>query len=90
MSVAYYMEFAKGHQGTLDRIGGLPTHLPQAFPICSDSGQEMAFLAQLYASHDRFNVPGALCIQLYQCLGVDVMGILPCRMRSSTHEAAVG
>jgi hypothetical protein len=71
MSVAYYMEFIKGHHGALDRIGGLPTHLPEAFPICADTGQEMAFLVQLYSFHDRFNVPGAVCIQLYQCRGVD-------------------
>jgi hypothetical protein len=71
MSVAYYMEFTEGHHGAPDRIGGLPTHLPEVFPKCVDTGEEMAFLSQFYSSQERFNVSGALCIQLYQCLGVD-------------------
>src|SRR6185295_4945045 len=71
MSIAYYMNFTEGHHGALDRIGGLPTHLPTSFPTCLDTGEQMAFLSQFYSTRERFNLPGILCIQMYQCLGID-------------------
>jgi hypothetical protein len=37
----------------------------------------MTFLAQFYASPDRFNIPGALCMQLYQCLAIDWQSLPP-------------
>ena len=32
MIPAWYMKFIPGHHGTLDRMGGLPSHLPPVFP----------------------------------------------------------
>jgi hypothetical protein len=77
MPTAYYMRFMKGHHGALDRIGGLPSHVPLAFPRCPYSGQEMAFLAQIYCARPRFSLPETLCVQLYQRQGVG-QGDDPC------------
>jgi hypothetical protein len=66
MPVAYYMRFVKGHHGALDRVGGLPSHLPPAVPLCPTSGQEMAFLAQFYCTLPRLGLSNTLCVQLYQ------------------------
>jgi hypothetical protein len=65
MSTAHYMQFIKGHHGAMDRIGGLPTHLPAVFPVALD-GRSMAFLAQFYCAPTRLNLPDTRCIQLYQ------------------------
>jgi hypothetical protein len=65
MVMAYYAKFVKGHHGALDRIGGLPSHLPLAFPACL-SGQQMAFLGQVYCEPPRLSLAEVLCIQLYQ------------------------
>lgn len=70
MPVAYYMQFTKGHHGALDRLGGLPSHLPPAFPVCPDSGQELAFLAQFYCAPPRLDLEDTLCVQLYQAQDV--------------------
>lgn len=45
MPAAFYMKFRKG-EGSKDRLGGLPSHLPLVLPKCTYSGEEMAFLAQ--------------------------------------------
>jgi len=71
MKTAYYMNVLKGHNGSLERVGGLPSHLPPSFPICPDTDQPMAFLLQIYCHPVRLPVPGALCLQLYQCRSVD-------------------
>lgn len=68
MSVAYYMKFARGDHGAPDRIGGVPTHLPPAFPVCQDSGLAMAFLLQIYCP--PLSLPDVLCLQLYQAQDV--------------------
>lgn len=71
MRTAYYMSFVAGHRRGLDRTGGLPTRLPPEFPRCSNSGEEMAFLAQFSTSPERLDLPSTFCIQLYQCVDVD-------------------
>lgn len=68
MIPAHYMKFVPGQHGQLDRIGGLPTHLPPEFPLSPNSGQQMAFLGQFYEHPERLPLDGALCIHLYQCL----------------------
>lgn len=64
------MHFVAGSQTARDRAGGLPTHLPPAFPRCADTGEEMSFLMQLYCGPERLRLDDALCIQLYQCANV--------------------
>jgi hypothetical protein len=76
MPIAYYMKFRKG-QGSQDRLGGLPSHLPPAFPKCDYADEEMAFLAQFYCVAPRLKLPGTLCIQIYQDRDVGEGG-LPC------------
>jgi hypothetical protein len=66
MPVAFYMKFRQGHHGSQDRLGGVPSHLPPAFPKCDYSGEEMAFLGQFYCGVPRLDLPDTLCIQLYQ------------------------
>lgn len=66
MISAQYMRFEEGRHGAIDHIGGLPSHLPAAFPRVGNSAQEMAFLAQLYCSPSRLNLAGMLCVHLYQ------------------------
>lgn len=66
MPESQYMQFTKGHHGALDRLGGLPSHLPTAFPICAGSGEEMAFLAQFYCTPRRLDLSNTLCVHLYQ------------------------
>lgn len=70
MKEAYYMHFVEGDQAARDRAGGLPTHLPPAFPRCADTGEEMAFLMQLYCEPGRLRLDDAMCLQLYQCANV--------------------
>jgi hypothetical protein len=62
------MRFQPGHHGnSFDRIGGVPTHLPDSVPrSAAASGEELAFIAQFYCTPERLNIPGTLCIQLYQ------------------------
>jgi len=69
MKSANYMNFSLGHHGALDRVGGLPTHLPTSPPVCEDSGELMGFLGQFYCAKGRLELPGIRCVQLYQCLG---------------------
>jgi hypothetical protein len=66
MRPAWYMRFTKGHNGSLDRVGGLPSHLPPTFPVWEDTGRELLFLAQFYSHPDRLPLNDALCLQLYQ------------------------
>lgn len=62
---AWYMRFVPGHNGALDRVGGLPTHLPPVSPTAIE-GHPLRFLAQLYCDGTRLNLPGTLCLHLYQ------------------------
>jgi hypothetical protein len=71
MRKAYYMQFLEGHDGgRLDRLGGLPTHLPAKIPrFTTYDGKEkneFALLAQFYCTTDRLYLPDTLCIQLWQ------------------------
>ena len=62
--VGDYMRFVSGHHGSLDRVGGIPTHLPP-----EDLGGNLAqmyFVGQFYCSESRLNLPGTLCLQIYQ------------------------
>lgn len=65
MFPAWYMRFVPGHHGSLDRVGGLPSHLPVEFPTASE-GHQLQFLAPFYCDGHRLVLPGALCLQLYQ------------------------
>jgi len=65
MIPAWYMKFVPGHHGALDRVGGLPSHLPPAFPQ-NHAGRPLRFLAQFYCDGARLNLPGVLCLQVYQ------------------------
>ena len=65
MIPAWYMKFVTGQHGAFDRVGGLPSHLPPAFPN-NYEGQPLRFLAQFYCDGTRLNFPGVLCLQVYQ------------------------
>jgi hypothetical protein len=58
----YYLSLQEFTPAIQDRIGGTPTHLPECFPISSITKKELCFLMQLY----NINVPGILCLQIYQ------------------------
>jgi len=60
------MRFIQGHHGKLDRIGGLPSHVPPSPSIYPETGKQRAFLAQFYCSPGRLEIDGALCLHLYQ------------------------
>jgi hypothetical protein len=74
MKPAWYMHFSEGRGGGggggggdgLDKIGGLPTHLPENIPICKLTCEPLAFIAQFYCTKDRLSIPNTLCVQLYQ------------------------
>lgn len=71
MSKVFYMKFEKMHRGALDKVGGLPTHLPPCFPVSTFTGKQLGFLFQLYCDSNKLQVEGALCIQVYQSIDVD-------------------
>lgn len=71
MTKAYYMDFIEGHNGSLDRVGGLPTHLPPYFPKSEYTGRELAFVMQVYSSKERFDFEDIQCIQIYQTLDIE-------------------
>ncbi len=70
LRAVWYMEFHEGHQGAMDRLGGLPTHLPPAFPTDSAAGQ-LGFVGQFYSHPERLPLGGARCIQIYQSVDID-------------------
>lgn len=70
MIPAWYMSFVPGSHGALDRVGGVPTHLPPSFPTNSE-GRPLRFLAQFYCDPVRFRLEGTLCLQIYQDLADD-------------------
>ncbi len=61
-----YHQVFKRLENCLDKIGGLPTHKPEVFPICESTGEQLAFIAQIYCTPDRLIIPNTLCVQLYQ------------------------
>lgn len=72
MKPAWYMRFSEDSSpehdtgDCPDRIGGLPTHLPEGFPVCESTGETLAFIAQLYCTPERLAIQDTLCVQLYQ------------------------
>ncbi|QDT78575.1 hypothetical protein Mal35_20240 [Gimesia maris] len=67
MTKTYLMKFVTDLRGRLDRIGGLPSHLPDSFPV-GPNGEELAFLAQFECIAPRLEIPGIKFIQIYQDL----------------------
>lgn len=57
------MRLVPGHHGALDRLGGLPSHLPPVFPR-NPEGRPLRFLAQ-FACGERLPLPGGY-LHLYQ------------------------
>ena len=43
---SYHMVFKNGYFGSINKCGGLPTHLPEIWPQID--GADLAFLFQLY------------------------------------------
>jgi hypothetical protein len=66
MNPAWYMRFSEAGDDSIDRIGGLPTHLPKVLPIYEPTGEPLAFIAQIYCTPERLALPDTLCVQLYQ------------------------
>ncbi len=64
--VSYHMVFKEGYSGSLNKCGGLPTHLPEQWPQLD--GTDLTFLFQLYCDNDKLNIPNTLCIQGYQLI----------------------
>jgi hypothetical protein len=58
------MRLVPGHHGALHRLGGLPSHLPPAFPR-NPEGRPLRFLAQ-FACGERLPLPGGGYLQRYQ------------------------
>jgi hypothetical protein len=71
MRRVYYMKFVKCNKGSLDRVGGLPTHLPPYFPKSSLTGKELGFLFQIYCDNEKLQLPETLCIQVYQSVDIN-------------------
>lgn len=66
MKVSYHMSFKNNYSGFLNKYGGLPTHLPEAWPQIE--GDALSFLFQIYCDQNRFAIPKTLCIQGYQLI----------------------
>jgi hypothetical protein len=60
---AWYMRLVPGHHGALDRLGGLPSHLPTAVPSNTE-GRPLRFLAQ-FACGEHLPLPAGY-LHLYQ------------------------
>lgn len=63
MISAWYMQFTKGDTGALDRVVGLPTHLPLEWPTVD--GRPLSFLAQFACHPERLRIPDTFAIQVY-------------------------
>ena len=63
---AWYMKFTLGHRGSLDRVGGLPTHLPPAFPRSADGERPLMFIGQFHCHPDRLVLGDTFLLQVYQ------------------------
>jgi hypothetical protein len=64
MATTYIIKLVQSNGG-LDRIGGLPTHIPEQFPI-GPNGEPLAFVAQFEVVEPRIHINGARFIQVYQ------------------------
>jgi hypothetical protein len=65
-SVSWVMSYHARPQGSRDRVGGVPDHLPPVWPRCQLCQEPMGFVGQLYAC-DRLILGGALVVQIYVC-----------------------
>ena len=48
---SYHMVFKNGYFGSINKCGGLPTHLPEIWPQID--GADLAFLFQLYCDGEK-------------------------------------
>ena len=64
MIPAWYIKFKKGHHGSLDRVGGLPTHVPPEYPV--DDGEMLQFVAQFECDAERLPVADTFLLQIYR------------------------
>ena len=53
---SYHMVFKNGYFGSINKCGGLPTHLPEIWPQID--GADLAFLFQLYCDGEKLNKIG--------------------------------
>ena len=51
---SYHMVFKNGYFGSINKCGGLPTHLPEIWPQID--GADLAFLFQLYCDGEKLNI----------------------------------
>jgi hypothetical protein len=65
-SISWVMEYYRRAAGTLDRVGGLPRHLPHVWPRRQLCQGRMGFVGQLYCG-DRLPLSGHLAAQFYVC-----------------------
>lgn len=65
-SVSWVMEYHSRPCGTPDYVGGLPGHLPYAWPRCQNCQERMAFVGNLYSS-DWLPLGSHLALQFYVC-----------------------
>lgn len=65
-SISWLMSYSRRPRPTLDRLGGLPQHLPYNWPRCQLCQERMAFVGQLYAS-ERLPMHDHLALQFYVC-----------------------
>lgn len=70
MKKVFYINFENSHNGALNRVGGLQTHLPSSFPVSPSTGKELGFLMQIYCD-DKLPIQDTLCIQVYQSVDID-------------------
>ena len=86
---AYYAEYVHGHHGALDRIGGLPTHVPSFSPRC-ECADPIPFLLQLYFQGKQLSfVPRELmAIQLYSCSKCICTEVVPIALDAPLLDAA--
>jgi hypothetical protein len=60
------MQFIPGHHGAMDFVGGVPSHLPPAFPVSTETNLPMRFLAQFECDGQRLKIGTAKFLQIYQ------------------------
>lgn len=91
MKPAWYMQFAEiDDDCELDRTGGLPTHLPVAYPTSEYTGDDLHFLAQFYCSGQRLSIPDTLCVHLYQELDEPVPVAVRVPINAQPNEKKLG
>ena len=89
--LAYYAQYIDGHHGALDRIGGLPSHLPVGLHNC-ECDSEMSFVAQLYFQDKDlpFLDSCLLGVQLFSCDRCLHDIVLPIPEHAGSNESRTG